>query len=104
VLALSKDGAIGVSEDEYERDWLQLEDSLQRVKKQPREIWMVKLADRITNLQPPPSHWDAEKKAWYRKGAELIHRELSSASEYLGKRLRMKIDSYPDGQPAKKKG
>ena len=59
---------------------------------------MVKLADRITILQPPPSHWNDEKIARYKKGAELIHRELASASEYLGERLRMKIGEYPEGQ------
>ena len=100
VLALSKDGAIGISEDEYKRDLLQLEDSLKRIKRQPREIWMVKLADRITNLQPPPSHWNDEKIAWYKEGAELIHKELALASVYLGERLREKIDRYPEGDSA----
>jgi hypothetical protein len=33
----------------------------------------------------------------YKKGAELIYRELASASEFLGKRLRVKIDGYGDG-------
>jgi (p)ppGpp synthase/HD superfamily hydrolase len=94
VLALSKDGAIGVSEDEYKRDLLQLEDSLQRIKQQPREVWMVKLADCITNLQPPPSTWSDEKIAHYREGAGLILEELVSASEVLGERLRVKIDGY----------
>jgi len=44
---------------------------------------MVKLADRITNLQPPPSHWTAEMTERYKEGAELIYKELASASEYL---------------------
>ena len=96
VLALSKDGAIGISEDEYKRKWMQLEDSLHRIKKLPREIWMVKMSDRITNLQPPPSHWNDEKIERYKQGAELIHRELASASVYLGERLRVKIDGYPN--------
>jgi len=98
VLALSKDGAIGISEDESKRDLLQLEDSLHRIKQQPREIWMVKLADRITNMQSPPDHWKDEKISRYKKGAELIHRELASASEVLGERLRVRIDRYSDGQ------
>lgn len=96
VLALSKDGAVGKTEDEYKRDRLQLEDSLQRIKQQPREIWMVKMADRIVNLQRPPSHWNDGKIVWYKQGAELIHKELSSASEYLGERLRAKIDRYSE--------
>jgi len=31
-----------------------LSDSLNRIQDQPHEVWMVKLADRISNLQPPP--------------------------------------------------
>lgn len=36
----------------------QMEDSLRHIRLRPKEIWAIKLADRITNLQPPPSHWD----------------------------------------------
>jgi (p)ppGpp synthase/HD superfamily hydrolase len=57
---------------------------------------MVKMADRITNLQPPPSHWNEKMTSRYKKGAERIHQELAPASEYLGARLRMKIDQYPE--------
>ena len=95
VLALSQDATIAALEPKAERKLLQLEDSVQRIKQQPKEIWMVKLADRITNLQPPPSHWNEEKIARYKEGAKLIHKELAPASVYLGQRLRMKIDGYP---------
>jgi guanosine-3',5'-bis(diphosphate) 3'-pyrophosphohydrolase len=44
-------------------------DSLERIKKQPRETWAVKMADRITNLQPPPEDWTMKKaKRIYRVG------------------------------------
>ena len=94
VLALSKDGAIGISEDEYKRDLLQLEDSLQRIKQQPREIWMVKLADRITNLQPPPKHWSSRKIEKYHDEANQILVALGSASSVLSARLSIKIERY----------
>ena len=98
VLALSKDGAVGISEDEHKRKRLQLEDSLHRIKQQPKEIWMVKMADRITNLQiTPPENWDEKMIERYREDAELIYRELASASGYLGERLRIKIDEYNQG-------
>jgi (p)ppGpp synthase/HD superfamily hydrolase len=71
-------------------------DSLARIKKQPREIWMVKLADRITNLQPPPGHWDAEKIARYREEGKLILDELGNACAYLAERLNLKIRKYGD--------
>jgi len=97
VLAMTIDETIGTGLDNFERRWMQLEDYLIRIKRQPEEVWMVKMADRITNLQPPPGHWNDKMISRYKKGAERIHQELASASEYLGKRLRMKIDQYPEG-------
>ena len=58
---------------------------------------MVKLADRITNLLPPPAHWDDEKIENYREEAKLIYTELKNANEYLATRLFMKIEGYPTG-------
>jgi guanosine-3',5'-bis(diphosphate) 3'-pyrophosphohydrolase len=72
VLALSQNESIAASESKLKRKLLQLEDSVQRIKQQPREIWMVKLADCNTNLQPPPDHLDGRMIERYRKGAELI--------------------------------
>jgi (p)ppGpp synthase/HD superfamily hydrolase len=71
-----------------------LEDSLHRIREQPAEIWMVKLADRITNLQPPPAHWSAEKIALYREEAIFIHASLKDASPALATRLSQKIAAY----------
>ena len=95
VLATTIDETIGTGLDKFERRWMQLEDYLDRIKQQPGEIWMVKMADRITNLQPPPSHWNEKMISRYKKGAERILQELAPASEFLGKRLRIKIDQYP---------
>jgi len=86
VLALTKDTTLGKKE--------QMQDSLKRIKLQPKEIWMVKLADRITNLQPPPSYWDREKRKRYLEQAKLILDELRAGSEYLSNRLSEKIHDY----------
>ncbi len=72
----------------------QMRDSLKRIREQPREIWMVKLADRITNLQPPPTHWNHARIAGYRSEAKEILRELGSASDLLASRLALKIREY----------
>lgn len=69
-------------------------DSLARIKEQPQEVWMVKLADRITNLQPPPPHWADKKILAYQKEAQLILQELGSANNFLAKRLEEKINEY----------
>jgi (p)ppGpp synthase/HD superfamily hydrolase len=71
-----------------------LGDSLDRIEQQPKEIWMVKLADRITNLQPPPAHWSLAKIVSYRDEAIEIHDRLHTASSYLSLRLKEKIANY----------
>jgi guanosine-3',5'-bis(diphosphate) 3'-pyrophosphohydrolase len=72
----------------------QMDDSLKRIKKEPKEIWMVKLADRITNLQPPPNDWDTEKIRKYRNEASTILEALREANTWLAERLKRKIDQY----------
>ena len=72
----------------------QMTDSLQRIRQQPQEVWMVKLADRISNLQPPPAHWDSAKMKRYRDEATAILQALGSASDFLAARLAQKIADY----------
>lgn len=86
VLALSKDPALPKAQ--------QLPDSLKRIREQPGEIWLVKLADRISNLAPPPVYWSRDKRHDYREDAMLILDALGSASPYLAGRLREKITAY----------
>ena len=52
------------------------------------------MADRITNLQPPPHYWTKEKINNYREEAQLILDTLGSANEYLAQRLADKIENY----------
>jgi len=89
------DGVMAVSKNKALPSDLRMADSLERIRLQPLEIWMVKLADRIVNLGPPPPNWDRAKKLDYRTEALLIHSSLSEASAYLGGRLLEKIHSYP---------
>ena len=87
VQALTKNASLPKSEA--------MADSLARIRSQPREVWAVKLADRITNLQPPPTHWTPEKIASYRNEAKIIHRALHDGHPFLGERLARKIEDYP---------
>jgi (p)ppGpp synthase/HD superfamily hydrolase len=86
VEALSKNAALPKGE--------QMADSLRRIRAQPREVWMVKLADRTTNLAPPPAYWTREKKEAYREEARAIADALGSACPALDARLRARIDAY----------
>ena len=72
----------------------QMLDSLKRIKQQPQEVWMVKLADRITNLYHPPFYWSAQKIVSYSEEAKLIYQELSSCNPQLASRLLFKIEKY----------
>ena len=69
-------------------------DSLRRIRAQPRAVWCVKLADRITNLEAPPHYWSDEKIAAYRVEAGEILDALGEASERLAARLQRRIAAY----------
>ncbi len=71
-----------------------MQDSLQRIKAQPHEIWMVKMADRISNLYHPPHYWNEKKIRKYADEAKMILDELQEANELLAERLNSKIDAY----------
>jgi (p)ppGpp synthase/HD superfamily hydrolase len=86
VQALSKKDSLPTGE--------RMRDSLERILGQPREIWMVKMADRIVNLGPPPAYWTRQKRENYRNEARLIHDRLSAASPFLARRLAEKTDEY----------
>ncbi|HEY0064165.1 MAG TPA: HD domain-containing protein [Telluria sp.] len=88
VMALSKDSTLATSE-------AKMFDTLARIKLQPREVWAVKLADRISNLYHPPFYWTAEKKRQYAAEAALILDSLGAANLKLASRLTAKIAAYP---------
>jgi guanosine-3',5'-bis(diphosphate) 3'-pyrophosphohydrolase len=69
-------------------------DSLRRIQQLPYEVWAVKLADRITNLQRPPDNWSTEKRLAYRAEAQDILDELGSGNAYLAARLATQIKNY----------
>jgi (p)ppGpp synthase/HD superfamily hydrolase len=88
------EGVLALTKDETLEKSLQMPDSLARIKKQPIEVWMVKLADRIDNLRKPPIYWDKTKIKSYWLEAQLIAKELQGGNEHLEKRLAEKIENY----------
>lgn len=71
-------------------------DSLNRINELQKEVGIVKIADRITNLQSPPSHWSKEKVISYCEEAKTISKQLANKNEYLNERLELKIKEYED--------
>ena len=89
VLALTKNETLTTKRE-------QMLDSLRRINMLSKEVGLVKLADRITNLQEPPKHWNQEKIENYLEEATIIASELSEKNKYLNQRLLEKIESYKD--------
>jgi len=87
VQALTKNESLQTKED-------QMLDSLNRIKKKKDEVGLVKLADRITNLQKPPKHWPNEKVIEYAIEAKLISERLAKKNKYLNERIELKIQEY----------
>ncbi|MEQ1505979.1 MAG: HD domain-containing protein [Myxococcota bacterium] len=87
VAALTKDPALPKAD--------RMADSLVRIRREPPEIAMVKLADRITNLAPPPPAWTADKIAAYRLEGRAILDALGGASSWLAARLSDRLARYP---------
>ncbi|HLO60166.1 MAG TPA: HD domain-containing protein [Bacteroidales bacterium] len=88
------DGVSALTKNENLPKERRMADSLERIKKQRNEVWAVKLADRITNLQPPPRHWNSPKKKEYLSESVFILEKLKQANEYLAGRLRNMIEEY----------
>jgi len=87
VEALTKDKSLASKQE-------QMRDSIEKLMNQPYEVQMVKLADRITNLSTPPSHWDNDKKKAYLKEASFILSCLKNSNIHLSMRLEEKINDY----------
>jgi (p)ppGpp synthase/HD superfamily hydrolase len=72
----------------------QMLDSLTRIQQQPKEVWMVKMADRICNLYHPPYYWSHEKIRTYWQEAQVIYQTLYTGNDLLAHRLEEKMNQY----------
>ncbi len=69
-------------------------DSIKRILIEPPEIGMVKMADRICNLQEPPEHWFEDQIVEYYEEAMAIFQAFKHLNSQLAGRLKLKIDEY----------
>lgn len=88
------EGVVALTKNESLLKKDKMQDSLNRIKANRMEVWAVKLADRITNLQAPPSHWDNAKRKSYQIEAIEILNTLKGGNVYLEERLAKKIEEY----------
>lgn len=86
VLALTKNEMLPKEE--------QMSDSILRIKAQPIEIAIVKLADRIFNMRDVVPTWSLEKLISYKNEAQLICDSLGYACNQMKVDLQNEIDNY----------
>jgi len=88
VAALTKDAALPPAS--------RMGDSLRRIMLQEKEVWAVKMADRISNLSHPPYYWDRAKIEAYRAEGQRILDALEPANKKLADRLAERIAAYAE--------
>ncbi len=86
------DGVLALTKNKELRSREAMIDSINRIKKQSKEIAIVKLADRTFNLRCFVPKWSDEKKVAYVEEAKIILKELGYASSYLSNKLQERID------------
>lgn len=72
----------------------QMSNSIERIIKLPKEVALVKMADRVANLSNPQICWAIEKKQYYLKEASIIMNKLSFASKEMAKVLEQATKNY----------
>lgn len=88
------DGVLALTKLEEIPKESQMVDSIQRILQLEKEVGAVKLADRITNLQPPRPSWSKEKIRAYHTEAIFIHQKLAHCNAFLAERLHNEIERY----------
>jgi (p)ppGpp synthase/HD superfamily hydrolase len=88
------DAVMAMTKNESLSKEQRMPDTISRIKELRKEVWAVKLADRITNMQKPPAIWSQDKRKEYLNEAQLIYNELGEGNEFLAERLKGLIKSY----------
>lgn len=88
------DGVLALTKNEELPKDQQMIDSIKRIKTQPVEIAVIKIADRIANLKPAPSYWTRERMIKYRDEAIYIAAELQGHNKEIDERIQQKIEWY----------
>jgi (p)ppGpp synthase/HD superfamily hydrolase len=65
--------------------------SLSRIRQQPPEIWIVKMADKTTNLASPPKGWTGHILEAYKRDSLQTLESLKPASPFMAERLLTQI-------------
>lgn len=87
-------GVAALTKDETLPKPQAMADSLTRILNESKEVHLVKLADRVANMEKPPHYWGSDKRRRYQEEARVILEKLGPSSSYLAERLRQRIEAY----------
>jgi (p)ppGpp synthase/HD superfamily hydrolase len=73
---------------------LRMAHSLDRILKQHDEVAIVKMCDRVCNLNQPPNHWPKSKVLGYLAEAHEIHQQLGARHDTAAQRLEVQMEYY----------
>jgi len=88
------DGVRALTKNKYIEKQDQMHDSLNRILREPKEIAIVKMADRFFNLRDRVPSWTEEKQESYKQEAQMICDILGKQLPELQKILQEQIDKY----------
>ena len=88
------DGVLALTKNKYIEKQDQMQDSLNRILMQPKEVAIVKMADRYFNIRDRVPTWTAEKQKEYKKEAQMICDTLGKHLPEIQKQLQLQIDRY----------
>ena len=88
------DGVLALTKNQNLEKQEQMADSLHRILMEKNDVAIVKLCDRITNLNPPPPKWEKEKIKNYYLQAKTIADSLKGKNSFLDQRIKEKIEDY----------
>lgn len=88
------DGVLALTKNPNLPKEKQMEDSLKRILKQPKEIAVVKMADRMFNMKDHVPSWDSERLKEYQEEAKLICKYLGFVNPDLEQDLIEEIEKY----------
>lgn len=83
-----------LSRDQNLEYYDQIPDCIERIKLQPKEVAIVKMADRLFNVRERYLKWTKEKQDKYKVEAQYVCDELGYACENLRLELQKAIDNY----------
>lgn len=87
-------GVLALTKNENLPKHQKMQDSLERILRQPKEVAIVKMADRIDNLAKPNPKWSYEKSLNYTKEAMQIYDALNKKHPKIANVLYNQIQKY----------